>query len=311
MINKISSDLVPLTKELALNFSQMRAMPGERPKKPHRLKHFRTKLTNGGFVSPAWAQALIADDPQPWRADGQHTSFVLANCDDDMFPANLKVTISTYQLDSMQDTGPLFDIFDNPKSVRSNLDKLGIYIAQHEDAIKAMDPSFLHKVLSGIHYFNFESTKVESGQETSSLLLPEKRELGIYLEALQTRQFAIWINRWNETKHTWMIGKPGITAEIYADWITHADIATQFWGLVLTESHPDADDDTRDLSRTFLEWAHRQPATNQYKFRKRAKTIWERFRRAHLRLGPDPEAVPEMPPPVTQINDAGQHEALA
>jgi hypothetical protein len=59
MVTKIKSELLPLTRELAIEFLQMAAFPGERDKRPVRLKFFQTHLRNHTFRSPNWAKAII------------------------------------------------------------------------------------------------------------------------------------------------------------------------------------------------------------------------------------------------------------
>jgi hypothetical protein len=278
MIQKTTSSLVPLTRELAEQFFNMRPVPGERPKKPARLKHFQTLLKDGKFGSPVWSQALIGDDRELWRGDGQHTSSVLVACDESLFPKNGTVTIETYHLDSMGEIGDFFELFDNPRSVRSNQDKLSIYIAQH-DAVKGIDPMLLGKVLHGIHYYRLDLVRQSGAGQLPQMSLPILRDLGMYLEEKENIEFALWINRWRDTKHAWMVGKPGIVAEVFSDWRDHPEVAAQFWGEVFTESNPDVDEYSRELCRTFLDWNGRQPATGQDRFRSKAHKLWERFRR--------------------------------
>jgi hypothetical protein len=269
-------------------------------------------LKDGEFNSPTWSQALIGNDPEPWRGDGQHTSHVLTNCTDDLFPTELNVTINTYHLDNMSDTGKFFDLFDHPRSARTNQDKLNVYMAPYPE-IRNMDPAFVSKALNGIHYFNFNLTYHSTQQAAlSAVLLPARREIGVYLDEPENREFTIWISQWRETRHKSFIAKPGITAEIFADWKDYPMMAAQFWGEVLNESNPDQDDYTRELVRTFLEWSNRKPATNQQKFRDKAKKLWERYKRT-MRDSPSepiPEstALPEFPP-VTPVINSGQHEA--
>lgn len=291
MIQLVSSPLVPLTRDLARQFFEMRPLLGERTKKPRRLKHFNTLLKDGKFSSPMWSQAQIGDDKTLYRGDGQHTSDVLVHCSDELFPVNGTVTIRTYHLDSVLDAGDFFELFDSPHSVRSNFDKLNVYLAQHQE-VKGMDPAFLWKVLHGVHYYNLDLTRqqAEAGK-LKPLRLPSARDLGLYLEDKENVEFALWISHWANTKHAWMIGKPGISSEVFSDWRSHPEIATRFWGEVFTESNPDQDDESRELCRTFLEWSGKTPATTQDRFRAKAHKLWERYRRtaATSRTAPQQE----------------------
>ena len=49
MITPTNVEFLTLTKELAVEFSQMRAMPGERPLKPHRIHYFQKMLKDKKF----------------------------------------------------------------------------------------------------------------------------------------------------------------------------------------------------------------------------------------------------------------------
>ena len=274
MLRKVKSELVPLTRELAVEFAQMKPVPGERPLRPSRSKYFEWQLLQGSFNSPNWAKALIEGTQGEWRADGQHTSHLLATCEESLFPVGLSVTVNTYHLDSMLETADLFDLFDNPMSARTNADKLGIYIADHPDLV-GMDRTFLGKVARGIDYYYRDLLK-----NNSKIVVFEPRQHGLYFHMDATnRAFAIWLAGQHQAKHAWMIGKPGITAEIYSDWRNHPELADRFWTEVMTERNPDPDDDTRELSRTFREWSRKQPRVRQDRFRTHAKKIFDRYRR--------------------------------
>jgi hypothetical protein len=276
MVKKIKSELVPLTLDLAINFSKMAPMPGERLLSKSRLKFFSGILEADGFNSPTWSKAIVGDSPIEYRADGQHTSNALANCERSKFPDGLQVTIHTYHLDSLTDRAVLFDLFDNPKSARSNVDKIGVYTADFPE-LAGIDRNFLAKVAHGIDYFYRDAQKTEDTQ--ISFVISQAREQGQYYAQDNHRQLALWIHQWRNVQHSWMIGKPGIVAEMFADWSMDTKVATEFWAQVLTESNPDPEDDTRDLSRTLKDWARKTPIVKQDKFRFRAKKIWDRYRK--------------------------------
>ena len=269
MVKKLKSELVPLTRPLAERFAQMTPLPGERALRPARVRFFEARVQDTTFNSPNWSLTTIGDSDHEYRADGQHTSHVLALCTDEQFPEHLLVTINTYHLDSEEDRVQLFDLFDNPNSARTNLDKMGIFIATHTDLAHIEDRAYLSKVAHGIDYHNREG-KLETHTA---------RDFGMYFDVPVNRAFANWLYRWHEAEHAWMIGKPGVVAEIYADWLSYPALAADFWGQVITESNPDPDDDTRELARTLKDWSRKQPRFKQDKFRVRAKKTWDRFRR--------------------------------
>ena len=301
MIQKVNSELVPLTRELARQFAQMKPVPGERPLRASRLKYLESRLQQQRFCSPTWAKALIEGAGGEWRADGQHSSHLLATCEDGLFPSGLSVTVDTYRLDDILELADLFDLFDNPISARSNADKLGIYIADYADLAK-LDRAFLGRAARGIDYYCRDLFK-----SNSKVMVFGAREHGLYFHADgANRDFAVWLYGHRQTKHAWMIGKPGIAAEIYSDWRNHPELADRFWTEVMTERNPDPDDETRELSRTFREWSRKQPRVRQDRFRVHAKKAFDRFRRnsrakaAPRELADDGGAI-LMPPPEIQM----------
>ena len=295
MIKKVSSELKPCSRDLAVKFSEMQHLPGERLLRESRLKYFRVQLKQGRFNSPNWSVALIGDQQEPWRADGQHTSCVLATCEDELFPVDLRVTIQTYHLDTMAESEQLFDLFDNPMSARTNLDKLGIYVAQYGDELKDIDRKLLNQILSAVHWYkNDLSKQADTGGMPVVTFSP--RERGLYLEEPAVRAFARWINHWHDSKHHWMFGNHGITAEIYADWTKHPALAGVFWGEVLTESNPDPNDDTRELATTFKGW-HDKAGRTPAQFHAQAKKMWQRYLRiARINAPPEEKELAEQPP---------------
>lgn len=274
MVAKIKSELLPLTRELAIRFSEMKQMPGERALKDTRLKYFNTKLRTREFQSPNWAVAVV--DGVEYRADGQHTSRTLATCPIEQFPIDLKVTINTYALDSLDERAIVFELFDNPVSARSNTDKLGVYVADFSD-LDEVDRAFLSRAAHGIDYYYRDLGK--NHEQENQPRVYQTRDHGLYFTESQHREFGVWLYTWHNAEHAWMLMKPGIVAEIFADWVVYPAMATRFWGEVLTESNPDPDDETRELSRTFKEWSRRQPRIRQDKFRARAKKTWDRYKR--------------------------------
>jgi hypothetical protein len=276
MIAKISSTLVPLTRELAQQFKDMQAVPGERPLRQSRVTFFLNHLRHKTFASPNWAKAFIEKTGQEFRADGQHTSNALATCDEALFPAGLSVTVSTYRLTSMDDLADLFDLFDNPQSARTNAEKLGIYIADYEE-FQGKDRTFLNNIAHGIDYFLRDA--IAAGRQGVTVF--GQRQHGLYYHDSAHREFALWLYPLREAKHSWMFNKQGIVAEIFADWQSHSELAQRFWQEVMTESNPDVEDETRELGTTLRDWSKKQPRVKQEKFRHYAKKIFDRYRRTH------------------------------
>lgn len=273
----------------------MRPLPGERNLKSSRLQFFQARLVGHNFNSPTWSKALIAGSEVEWRADGQHSATALANCDPSLFPQDLKVTLNTYQIDSVEEAPDLFDLFDNPIAARTNVEKIGVYVAEYAE-LAHTEHTFLVKVTRGFDYYYRDLLK--EGPELQPVLLYVTREHGLYFREEAHRLFVHWLHVWRSSKHSWMIGKPGLVAEMFADWKNHPEPATRFWEEVMMESNPDPDDETREFSRKMKEWARKQPVVRQEKFRSQAKRIFDRYRRIMLKPAPTEEsAVTEILPP--------------
>jgi hypothetical protein len=235
-----------------------------------------SRLEKKKFNSPTWAKAIVENGSEEWRADGQHTSRLLATCSDSLFPADLSATVDIYRLDDMLEVADLFDLFNNPASVRSNLDKLGVYIADYAELIQ-MDRVFLGYAAHGIDYYCRTLALAEPDRK---VMIFGAREHGLYFHTDPVnRAFAAWLYGQHQTIHAWMISKPGIVAEIYADWRNHRALAERFWMEVFTESNPDPEDDTREFSRLLKDWSTKQPRIKQHKFRAQAKKVFDRYRR--------------------------------
>jgi hypothetical protein len=100
-----------------------------------------------------------------------------------------------------------------------------------------------------------------------------------------------------------MLTKPGLVAEMLADWKTNPELATSFWSLVLTESHPDVNHETRELSREFKRWTS-APKFKQEKYRSRARRAWQRFRKEQRRAADAGTADAQGRPPILPLGFA-------
>lgn len=301
MVTKINSELVPLTRELAQRFAQMKPLPGERTIKASRLRFFQAHIDQQTFNSPTWSSATVAGSEDEYRADGQHTSSALASCAEDRFPQGLKVTLNTYRMDSIEDAPDLFDLFDNPMSARTNTDKIGVYVAEYPE-LENMNHAFLTKITRGIDYFYRDLSQERS--EQLDIRLYVAREHGLYFKEEQHRSFAVWLDALSReqkrgghvaaAREAWMINKAGLVAEMFADRRADPEVAGRFWSEVMTGSNPDKDDETRELPNVLKEWL-KKSTVKQGRLRARAKKAFERYRRMFAAgehqgsAAPDPE----------------------
>lgn len=270
MFSKTNVTLETCTQEFARAFSQMPALKGERSLRPARLAFLRAHLKDGTFVSPTWAVVVDATTNVRYRANGQHSSTVLAEASADAYPKDLLVTVEEYTSDDLErDAVLIFELFDNPAAARSNGDVMHVYQERYDD-LHAVDTKLVLMLASGLALYE----KGKGG------LFLQTRQRGAYLAREDFRQFILWASPFGKAVHGWLLKKPGVVAEMLAHRTVDEATAHTFWQLVFTESHPDADHETRELSRTLKEWAAK-PKVTQDRFRKETAKQWRRFRRLH------------------------------
>jgi hypothetical protein len=273
MLRKTNVELENLTPELARKFATMDKLPGERPLKQKRLKFFEDHIKAGTFIDPSWSVGLCKADGKTYRLDGQHTSTILASLGSENFPEGKLATIITYEFDSIQEDAPmLFDTFDNPASARNNEEMMGVFRAEHE-SMGGLSNSLCVNVANGIFQY-------ESSQDKGVIYPPRVR--GMYFADQRNINFALWIRDLFEddaVKNGWLLSKSGIISEMLSDWLLSTEVATEFWGYVLKESHPDPDNITRELAEDLKRWRVKQERRSQDEYRSKAQKSWKRYRK--------------------------------
>jgi hypothetical protein len=259
-----------LTPVLATQFAQMPGLPGERPLRDNRLAYLGKERLEGRFTSPSWAIVVEAATGARYRANGQHSSTMLSRLPETDFPVGLMVSIAEYTTTDLNRDGfPIFNLFDNPRQARSNTDIMGLSRAQHAD-LADIDLSLLVELCNGVNHY-------EDHQPNGVTFPP--RERGGHLEREAVRAFVLWAVEYETELHAWMFKKAGVVAEMYGNIQTDAPTAQEFWRLVLTESHPEADHDSRELSRILKDLLPTGRA-DQNRLQKEAAKYWRRYRRS-------------------------------
>jgi hypothetical protein len=272
MFKKLFSESVPLTPAVAQAHADLAPMPGERAIRQSRLKFLLAALDDGRFAGPDWHVGIYVPTGERYRLEGQHSSRMLASLPAERFPANLVLTMTTWEFETWEEAADLFDIFNNPRSVRNNEDAMGIYRAQMP-GISNIDRAVLVHVANGI-------CEWESGRGDQGTVLPPRRR-GLYFYDEENQAFAVWVDRFSECKNASFLRRQGVMAEMLVDWRVSADEATAFWEYVLRESHPDPDDVTRELAETYRMWLTKRNRSNQ-EFRQKAARAWKVFVRSQL-----------------------------
>ena len=290
---RIHTDEKPLTVELAKQIYEMPPLRGEREFKESRAKYLLDRIRSGEFADPIWATCFVSSDPdRMFRANGQHSSYQLSHLPPDVpFPKRPDGTpqtalIEVYELDSVNDAPKLFDKFDNPKSVRSNIDYMQQSRVAYPDLVD-IKTSLLSRLCTGIDLWESTRRREASHGEgvKGSGVKPLRRGVSsryrgdLYLAIPENRQYVLWLAPFSAELHGKFLGRPPITAETYGAWQTSRQLAEEFWSYVLKENHPEPDHETRELARELSTAMLRRGVSNT--LRTRSRTVWRRYLRAH------------------------------
>jgi hypothetical protein len=270
MFSRTNITLEHCTQELAKQIAAMPGLPGERPLKPSRLAYLDNLRRTHRFAAPSWAIVVNTATGARYRANGQHSSTMLAQIAPEEFPQGLLCTIDEYSTDNfIEDASEIFEIFDNPRSARSNTDKMSTVRAQFPD-LREIKLELLVAIVNGVAHY-------EGMREGGVVRTPRQR--GMYFNEPDVRAFASWAASHEHARHSWMFWKPGVVSEMFTDLQADPEAAKAFWELTLTESHSDPEHETRECSRNLKELAPR-PRVGQDRLQKEAAKFWRRYRRS-------------------------------
>jgi hypothetical protein len=305
---KLRAELLTLTPELCQEFSTMPQLPGERDLKESHVDFLDRHLTDGTFISPTWSVATVKGTTQQLRCDGQHSSTLLARIathEPERFPEGLPVTIQYFEIDSVeQDAANLFNLFDNPKSSRTNTDVMSVFRAQHE-LLKTMDNSFLVEIARGINFYlddliddikkEYEKTATKAAKKGLPApprpqlpLTHQARQYGLYWDEPEYREFTQWVRQWSDSRCRWILAKPGVVAQILDSWKAVPQRAQRYWDFVFSENHPDPEHASRRLVLK-LRALTAKPRPKADEFRSLAEESWATY----LHKEPEEQEVPE------------------
>ena len=279
----------------------MPGLPGERDIRPARLRFLKVHLGDGTFVGPNWAIAVQRETGETFRINGQHSSNLLVSLAPEEFPQGLNVTIDVFEFTDMgEDVAGLFDLFDHPRSTRTDTDFMGITRAHYQE-FAGMENGFLVKVASGV-YTNIKNRADKATdpilrQELESQLISHRYH-GVYFMEDIYRDFAVWLYRWHDAPHFKFVGRSGVTSEIFDDWISTPKYATEFWGHVFLEDHPDREHESRELLNELKSLEGKPKKVPADEWQKKSRKYWNRyFKVRRTQEPPPPEAATEPVPP--------------
>jgi hypothetical protein len=279
MYHKVKAESRPLTPELAVQFAEMDPLPGERCLRPTRMAYLTAQLLRGKFSGPDWATGYCRSDGKTYRLDGHHSSSLLANLPTGAsFPSGLVVTTTTYEFDSMEDAVDVFNLFNNPVSVRNNADVMGVYSA-YVPGLDGYSREFLVAVANGLS--ESERQRRRRGSKDAVVLHPRSRGLYfVYPGHPEFVEHAHWLATFRERKNASFLGRAVIVSEMIAQRMAMPEVAHDFWHLVFSESHADPEHETRVLAESIREMlaVAGKPKIDPQRVRKIAQRAWRTFK---------------------------------
>jgi hypothetical protein len=279
----------PLTPETLTEFERAIPLPGERPLNPTRLRQLERLVTQHEFYGVDWHVAVDQENGQLYRLDGQHSSVLLrqllntesANADEHpAFPGGLLASITTWSFTSLDDeAAELFNMFNNPISVRTNTDMLSVFRARFTD-LTEIDLGLLHKLLAGTaHAFKKLTSSIIVDFAGPHLYVPTRRYNGQLLYHEGVRRFVLWAAQFKESRNNHFLSKPGIVGSMLEQWAEDTADATLWWTLVLNESHPDPDDDSRELAEALKKLAGGPRKSFSEDYHQKCSRSWRKRRK--------------------------------
>jgi len=224
------SETLPLTKEVAQAFNDMKASPTERELDTKRVKHLREKADAGLLTPFSWSQAVI--NGETVRMNGQHSSTMLAEMNGE-FPDGLKVHIDTYEVSEPAGLARLFRQFDDRKSSRTTADVSGAYQGLFQDLDDV--PRLSAKVaIEGVTWFRrvIEGVPTKSGDDIYDIF----SQTGLH-------GFIHYVGNTLSTK-TREIKRSHVIAAMYATFAANETVSREFWdhvargGVEYEDEHP-------------------------------------------------------------------------
>lgn len=212
----ITSEALPLTHALAIEFRDLPGSPTERELNQGRMRHLAQKIEQGLTVPFHWATATMPDG-QKYRINGQHSSTLLANLNGG-FPEKAIVYRDEYTVDGPDGLASLFRQFDDRKSGRTAADVAGAYQGL-EDALKDTAKPIAKLGIEGVSWYRRYIEKVPT---------PVGDEQYRLFHESQLHRFLLWLNDVFSIK-TPELKRVPVVAAMHATFEKNEEEARKFW----------------------------------------------------------------------------------
>jgi len=239
----LSTKLVRLTREFALDVATMEEWNGERGLKPHRTKMLRNRYLDGLFFPPRWSFVTI--NGKKIRINGKSSSSMLSGVEEP-FP-NMLVVVDEFQADSLEDVAKLFAQYDSGRSARTRTELAKAAGSVHSE-LDHISPTLLSYAVSGLTF------ALTDGR--SSDIDPDDRDPLLHYHF----DFVVWLHQFMGDRR---LQRAPLIAAIYKTYHRDPLEAALFWKFVRDEDHPDRTHPSRTLA-TFLRDPSARPGGNRH-----------------------------------------------
>ena len=142
----LSTDIQPLTKELAQKWANMDELPGDRDLNKRRLAHLRNVITNTTTAPFIWSCAKIGK--KTYRVNGKHTSWLFTE-GKLAIPKGAVVFLTEFKCSSHKAMRDLYMSYDDPKIGKTLRDCDKMY-SQSNPHLSEISISVVQPITSGI-----------------------------------------------------------------------------------------------------------------------------------------------------------------
>jgi hypothetical protein len=215
-VRLLSSEVKPLTEELAIAFRDMEPAPTEREFQPRRVAELRHRFDQGLFLPPHWATVQLGEHQM--RMNGRHSSTMLASLNGS-FPQNLFAHLDHYEVPDEPALAVLFRQFDARFSSRTSSDVAGAFQGLYEP-VRNTPRAAAKLAIDGIAWWrrNLEGLPVPDGDDVYSLF----RETALH-------PFINWLGCEVLTIKTPELRAIPVVAAMYETVIAKGEAAKSFW----------------------------------------------------------------------------------
>lgn len=242
-----------VTRDLATRFRDMLPVPHDRALKPLRLEAYKKMIAAGLFRPVHWAVAVCLETRETYRANGKHTSTVLA-CDDVEIPDSLVAIQETYQCDTLEDVAKLYATFDSRYQVRTTNDINRAFAAIDPDLCE-ISQKIVSLCVTAVWYSRMQSAMHSlSAQDRAEALLEKdvKAFVGFVSDLLSE----------TSTRQTQHMRRGAVVAAMFLTWSRSRRAACEFWQAVRDESGAHQKMPDRVLARYLLTKTVKNGSTN-------------------------------------------------